>query len=281
MRVWVWFVAVAGFAGMLPLAFGLQPQASKPSPFLPPPLDTQVFGQTRWLAGSKVALKIVTMDRQRLKPVRAKVQITVGQKTVFAGVTDESGAVDAQFRAPSQAGNYPLTILVRSPIGDDRIDQTVTVEEAAQILLTTDKPIYQPNQTVHIRALCLTKPDLKPAANFPCTFEVRDPKGNLVFRAVERTSKFGIAATQFPIADEVTLGEYRVTATLYGTGDEGRRTRQNLGWLRKNPTGVTEDGAGQSGRIGSASVGNGTMSCLLYTSPSPRDRQKYRMPSSA
>ena len=24
-----------------------------------------------------------------------------------------------------------------------------------------------------------------------------------------------------------------------------------------------------------------TLSCLLYTSPSPRDRQKYRMPSSA
>jgi hypothetical protein len=154
------------------------------------------------------------MDRQKQKPVRAKVQITVGQKRVFAGTTDESGTVDAQFRAPSQAGSYPLTILVRSPIGDDRIDQTVAVEEAAQILLTTDKPIYQPSQTIHIRALCLRKPDLKPAANLSCTFEVRDPKGNLVFRSVERTSKFGIAATQFPIADEVTLGEYSIIATM-------------------------------------------------------------------
>jgi len=214
MRVWIWFVTVAGFIGMLSFAFGLQPKAAKSSPYLPPPLDSQVFGQTRWLAGSKVALKIVTMDRQKQKPVRAKVQIVVGQKTVFTGMTDENGAVDAHFRAPSQAGGYPLTILVHSPIGDDRIDQTVTVEEAAQILLTTDKPIYQPNQTVHIRALCLRKPDLKPAANLPCTFEVRDPKGNLIFRAVERTSKFGIAATQFPIADEVTLGEYRINATM-------------------------------------------------------------------
>ena len=30
-----------------------------------------------------------------------------------------------------------------------------------------------------------------------------------------------------------------------------------------------------------ASVENGAEACLLYTSPSPRDRQKSRMPSSA
>ena len=30
-----------------------------------------------------------------------------------------------------------------------------------------------------------------------------------------------------------------------------------------------------------SSMGNGPQSCLLYTSPSPRDRQKSRMPSSA
>ena len=32
---------------------------------------------------------------------------------------------------------------------------------------------------------------------------------------------------------------------------------------------------------GCQSVGNKRASCLLYTSPSPRDRQKSRMPSSA
>ena len=32
---------------------------------------------------------------------------------------------------------------------------------------------------------------------------------------------------------------------------------------------------------GSSSVSARTYSCLLYTSPSPRDRQKSRMPSSA
>ncbi|MDW8029121.1 MAG: MG2 domain-containing protein [Armatimonadota bacterium] len=216
MKIWIWLLPFTGFVGILTTALGLQQsQPSMTSPYLPQPLDTQVFGQTRWLANSTVTLKIVTFDRQRQKPVKSQVRVALGKETVFVGATNGDGVVDAQIRAPSQAGTYNLTITVKSPIGSDQIEQTVTVEEAAQILLTTDKPIYQPSQTIHIRALCLSKPDLKPAADLPCTFEVRDPKGNLVFRTTERTSRFGIAATQFPIADEVTLGEYRVTATLH------------------------------------------------------------------
>ncbi|MGQ9461904.1 MAG: MG2 domain-containing protein [Candidatus Fervidibacter sp.] len=202
-------------------------------PYLPPPLDTQVFGQTRWLANAPVALKIVTMNRQTQRPISAKLKVSVGTKTVFSGMTNFNGIVDVKFRSPSQPGTYPLNIVVKSQIGEDQIEQTVTVEEAAQILLTTDKPIYQPAQTVHIRAICLRKPDLTPAANLPVTFEVRDPKGNLVFRAVERTSRFGIVATQFPIADEVTLGEYRIAATLHGEGSEKRSNQKPLAAAEK------------------------------------------------
>ncbi|GBC99569.1 putative lipoprotein YfhM [bacterium HR17] len=189
-------------------------QTAPPSPYLPSPLDTQVLGQTHWLADTPVTLTVVTWNRQKRQPVKAQVRIAVGQKTVFAGATDERGVVNAQLRAPAQTGTYPLTVTVNSPIGNDRVEQPVRVEAAAQILLTTDKPIYQPSQTVHIRALCLRRPDWRPVADLPCTFEVRDPKGNLVFRTTERTSRFGIAATQFPIADTVTLGEYRITASL-------------------------------------------------------------------
>lgn len=203
------------------------------SPYLPPPLDTQVFGQTRWLANAPVALKIVTMNRQTQRPIRAKLKVNVGTKTVFSGTTDFNGTADVRFRSPSQPGAYPLNIVVKSQIGEDQIEQTVIVEEAAQIQLTTDKPIYQPAQTVHIRALCLRKPDLTPAANLSVTFEARDPKGNLVFRTVERTSRFGVAATQFPIADEVTLGEYRITATLHGEESEKRSNKKPLATAEK------------------------------------------------
>ncbi|MFA0739822.1 MAG: hypothetical protein LKKZDAJK_002948 [Candidatus Fervidibacter sp.] len=265
--LWLTLTGIWGTAALTSLALqGMGRQMNAASVYLPSPLDTQVFGQTRWLTHAPVALKVVTIDRQKQRPVKAQVKVCLGTQTIFDGKTNDEGVADIQFRAPSQVGAYPLTILVKSPIGDDRIEQTVTVEEAAQILLTTDKPIYQPNQTIHIRALCLRKPDLRPAANLPCTFEVRDPKGNLVFRATERTSKFGIAATEFPIADEVTLGEYRIIATLSGARDEGRgtgqigtqgegrRTGQNLGENSQTGGGMENDAksAGQGGRVGSA-----------------------------
>ncbi|MCS7313539.1 MAG: MG2 domain-containing protein, partial [Acidobacteria bacterium] len=208
-------------------------QAPSHALILPPPLDTQVFGQTRWLAGADVVLKVVTMDRRAGRPVQAEVRVvlkreveasgrgagTVGfERVVFQGRTDDRGIADARFPTPSQPGPYRLSIAVRSPIGDDLIEQNVAVEEAGQVLLTTDKPLYQPGQTVHVRALALLKPDGGAAADRSLTFEVRDPKGNLVFRSRERTSRFGVAAARFPIADEVTLGEYRITAKLEADG---------------------------------------------------------------
>ncbi len=226
-----WFRGAFVFAlGVIAATAFLSPfRRSEPStttsPFLPSPLDTQVFGQTRWLAGAPVALKVVTMDRLRWRPVTASVRLLLRserQTQAIPARTDANGVADVQLRAPAQAGSYTLQVTVRSPVGEDRIEVPIVVEEAGQILLTTDKPIYQPGQTIHIRALYLRKPEGLPIAAARCVFEVRDPKGNLVFRATEPTSRFGIAAASFPIADEVTLGDYRITATLYGTGDAER-----------------------------------------------------------
>ena len=44
---------------------------------------------------------------------------------------------------------------------------------------------------------------------------------------------------------------------------------------KKKSSGEDEEGGGASGET------TETLTCLLYTSPSPRDRQKSRMPSSA
>ena len=41
-----------------------------------------------------------------------------------------------------------------------------------------------------------------------------------------------------------------------------------------------DDGSGYAG-LGGVCLNWGCIPCLLYTSPSPRDRQKSRMPSSA
>ena len=78
--------------------------------------------------------------------------------------------------------------------------------------------------------------------------------------------------------DQVTLIQQKLKQYGYfsGTVDGvfGKQTYDAVVWFqRKN--GLKVDGA-----VGESTAAPSTF-CLLYTSPSPRDRQKSRMPSSA
>ena len=86
----------------------------------------------------------------------------------------------------------------------------VKLKSDAKILLTSDKPIYQPGHLMHVRALVLRPVDMKPVANKEMQFEIEDPKGNKVFKKTLTTSEFGIASVDFQLADEVNMGDYHV-----------------------------------------------------------------------
>ncbi|MBM4361862.1 MAG: alpha-2-macroglobulin, partial [Deltaproteobacteria bacterium] len=88
------------------------------------------------------------------------------------------------------------------------------VEPGRKLLLTTDKPLYQPGQTIHLRALALAAPGNTPVAASPAVFEVFDGKGNKVFRRELTTDAYGIAATKFVIGGVVNEGTFKIETTL-------------------------------------------------------------------
>ena len=88
------------------------------------------------------------------------------------------------------------------------------LEDKVSILLTTEKPIYQPGQTIHVRALALDRANHAAAAGRKLTFEVEDSRGNKVFKKATQTDKFGIASAEFALADEVNLGTYHLRALM-------------------------------------------------------------------
>jgi uncharacterized protein YfaS (alpha-2-macroglobulin family) len=206
---------------------------SQENAFLPSPLETHLIGQREWFAGSNASLRIVVRNHNSDKPISgAQVSVALlhrdsGRSTkLMSGRTDEHGTIEQAFKVPSWAvGRNELSVEVRTPIGEDKITETITVREEARIMLTTDKPIYQPAQIIHMRALCIDTASLKPLEGAQVTFEVEDPKGNKVFRKHERTSPFGIASADFQLADEINLGNYTVRAIAL-LGDEKGNTRK-------------------------------------------------------
>ncbi len=189
------------------------------------PLETQLLGQSTWLSGGPASLRVIVTDHRTGQPASARVQISLsGEKprlvprTLFEGRVDRSGTLPASFQVPDlEPGRYQLTAKVNSPIGSDLITQSITLARRAQVLLVADKPIYQPGQIIHMRALALRQPTFKPEQDQAAVFEVEDAKGNKVFKKRVQTNKFGIANADFQLADEINLGTYTLRASLpYG-----------------------------------------------------------------
>src|SRR3990172_7724200 len=88
------------------------------------------------------------------------------------------------------------------------------------MLDNTEKPIYQPGQVIHLRALALSAFDRVPASGDEIEFIIADGKGNKVFRKTIESSAYGVAAEDFQLANEVNTGDYKITARMGNTSSE-------------------------------------------------------------
>ncbi|MHC4837736.1 MAG: MG2 domain-containing protein [Planctomycetota bacterium] len=132
---------------------------------------------------------------------------------LFAGQTDDAGEVVAEMRAEDgQEGEAEVVVVIGEGAGAEEVRENVRIERASKTLLTTDKPLYQPGQTIHIRALTLRRPKLTPEAGQSVVFEVFDGKDNKVERVEAVSDDFGVASVRFKLAREVNMGTYRIRA---------------------------------------------------------------------
>ena len=186
-----------------------------------PQLETQLLMQRQFYVNSQAAVRVVVKDPSVKQQVsEADVTISLGDADLFHGTTNDLGTLDAQFTLPQDmSGDQQLTVVVKKDEARDVIKQVVHIKDVHKILLTTDKPLYQPGQVIHIRSLALRKPDLLPVDGQDMIFEVEDSKGNKVFKQTETTNTFGISAVDFQLADELNEGTYRIRA-IFGQNSQ-------------------------------------------------------------
>ncbi|MGO9403453.1 MAG: MG2 domain-containing protein, partial [Terriglobales bacterium] len=196
-----------------------------------------ILGQQSYITGGQAAVRVIVTDtKDEAISGRGSVQIELldaddkpadgKPRVLFSGRLNHHGTTEAQFRFPAGViGSYRLRYVADTPIGSTEFTQDVRLEDKVSILLTTEKPLYQPGQTIHVRALALDRSDHQAAAKRALTFEVEDSRGNKVFKIATATDPFGVTSAEFGLADEVNLGTYHLRA-LMGDADAPTNTAE-------------------------------------------------------
>src|SRR5437762_13004284 len=117
--------------------------------------------------------------------------------------TNSRGEALLTFHLPEMPGapdDEQVDLEIRGTRGNFRNSVTATLHywRRAAVLLSTDKPLYQPDQTLHIRALVLDA-QRHPWATHPRRFAVHDPHDTIILSTDVEASRFGIASTDWTI----------------------------------------------------------------------------------
>jgi hypothetical protein len=154
-----------------------------------------------------------------------------GVKIAASGVTDAKGYSILLFDLPVRFPEFPHdvrpaggSIKVTAQRGDlvAELENEVMVDQFPRILVSTDKPIYQPGQKLHMRAVALS-PTKHALANQDVVFRIDDPEDTIAFRESIKSSRFGVASVDWAIPENARLGDYWLKVAL-GTGDESSQT---------------------------------------------------------
>ncbi|MFL6212066.1 MAG: MG2 domain-containing protein [Pyrinomonadaceae bacterium] len=138
-----------------------------------------------------------------------------------AGLTDADGYALLDFSVPRAVDDDEGELKITARRGDfaQAAESDIEFAHRAQILITTDKPLYQPGQTLHVRALVFD-PAQHALADTEALLTVSDPVGTDVFRAPLKTSRFGVASVDWPLPDDTRLGDYQLKVEIEDGGYE-------------------------------------------------------------
>jgi hypothetical protein len=181
----------------------------------------RIIGQQTWLSDAPAAVRVVVSDSKN-DPIAGAGSVKISLRTtdgkslpLYSGALNSRGTAEAAFRVPvGLVGTFPVEYLAETPLGSAEFTQQVKLEDQVSTLLTAEKPIYQPGQTIHVRALALNRASHEAIGARKLTFELEDSRGNKIFRQPTQTSRFGVASAEFGLADEVNLGTWHLRALL-------------------------------------------------------------------
>jgi uncharacterized protein YfaS (alpha-2-macroglobulin family) len=173
-------------------------------------------------ADAPCALPVLVSDREGRPVPNSRVRITAPGMPAYSGRTDRYGVCQAVLTLPEKQDDVlHLNVEVDNRSGKHEIALSANLKDAETLYLSTDKPLYQPGQTVRLRLLCLQRVATTPIASRAITLTVNDPRGNLLLKKELTTSEWGVASLDFPLDTEIEPGDYAIEARA-GDNTAGR-----------------------------------------------------------
>lgn len=160
--------------------------------------------------------------RQPIAGQKVDLTLSSGDSVVDTRSGETNATGDAVFDLTvAQPGTYTLAAASGTQGTVTKLESSVQIDDVGpKVLLTTDKPIYQPGQLIHLRMLVLDRQGNTPVANQATTFEIRDGKGNKILKKTGSTDAWGIASSEFRLGSVLNQGDFKITAVSGSTSTE-------------------------------------------------------------
>ncbi len=107
-------------------------------------------------------------------------------------------------------GDYLLRARVKTAFGESLLDVPLPLYAPARIHVLTDRPLYEPGNTVKFRAVALKGNDLTPLDGRPGLWRVYDAQGVLLLEEKSPAGPWGVTQGTFPLDQGAESGDWRV-----------------------------------------------------------------------
>ncbi|MBI3182597.1 MAG: hypothetical protein HYZ28_10720 [Myxococcales bacterium] len=172
--------------------------------------------------------RAMTVALERFEP--SLLLVSAGQQTPLVpekGWTDDGAGKLASVVLPKVPdGEYVLRARVKSSLGESSHDLPLPLFAPARVHVITDRPLYEPGNTVKFRAVGLRARDLAPLDGRPGTWMVMDPSGEVLLEELAPAGEWGVVSGSFPLDRGAATGNWTVRWSSGGaSGDSSFRVQ--------------------------------------------------------
>ncbi|HEY6249669.1 MAG TPA: MG2 domain-containing protein, partial [Candidatus Angelobacter sp.] len=186
--------------------------------------ELRMTAASRAVPGAKYPVRVRVDDPKNGRPmagvpVEVNLDIEGDDAAVKRNVvTNSAGYATATLNLPNTVESNELRVYATAMRGPFQEETYIDVKlpQGNRLTLSTDKPLYQPGQTAHMRATVFGA-NKHALAGTPVKFTIEDEESEEQFHQTVTTSRFGIASADWEIPQKLRLGDYRIKAAI---GDE-------------------------------------------------------------